>query len=194
MARRKGLKDLYVARVLTNNGTTYETDEPVKVCRAISATITPNTNSEAIYSDDEVEDVVDNFVSYDVEFEGNELSPEMRALLFGHKVIKGMEIDNINDISNEVAFGYRAKKTDGKYEFVWLYAGKFQDVEDANETTTDEVTTQTSTVSGTFYGRKKDGNSRVRVDESFLLVGDTEAATAITNWFSIVQEPLTETP
>lgn len=194
MARRKGLRDLYVAKVTANDGTTYTTDTPVKVCRAISATITPNTNSEAIYSDDEVEDVVDNFVSYDVEFEGNELSPEMRALLFGHKVIKGMEIDNINDISNEVAFGYRAKKTDGKYEFVWLYAGKFQDVEDTNETTADEVTTQTSTVSGTFYGRKKDGNSRVRVDESFLLAGDTEAATAITNWFSTVQEPLTETP
>lgn len=190
MPRRKGLKDLYVAKVTKNDATTYTTEAPVRLCRAIMAKVVPKINSDPIYSDDSIEDIVDNFVSYDVEFEGNELTPTMRALLFGHTVIKGMEIDNINDIANEVAFGYRSKKTDGKYEFVWLYAGKFEDVEDDSETTADKVKTQTAKVKGTFYGRLKDGNVRVRVDESALLETDTEAATAITNWFSTVQEPL----
>lgn len=192
--RRIGLKDIYVSKVTADDATTYTADTPVKLCRAISATVTPNTNTEIIYSDDAAEDVINNFTSYDVEIEGDQLSPEMRELLFGHTFNLGMETDNVNDVSNTVALGYRAKKTDGKYEFVWLYAGKFQDVEDTNETIADSITSQSVTVSGTFYGRKKDGNTRVRVDESFLLAGDTEAATAITNWFSIVQEPLTETP
>lgn len=191
MPRRKGLKDLYVARVTKNDATTYTTDTPVKLCRAISAKVSPKVNSDPIYSEDAIEDIVDNFVSYDVEFEGNELTPTMRALLFGHTVIKGMEIDNIDDIANEVAFGYRSKKTDGKYEFVWLYAGKFEDVEDDSETTADKIKTQTAKVKGTFYGRLKDGNTRVRVDESVLLETDTDAKTAIEDWFDTVKEPLT---
>ncbi|MDF2802344.1 MAG: hypothetical protein K0S61_2247 [Anaerocolumna sp.] len=190
MPRRKGLKDLYVAKVTKNDATTYTAEDPVKLCKAISAKVTPKVSSDNTYSDDAIEDVVSNFDSCDVEIEGNELSPEMRALLFGHKLIKGMEIDNIDDSSNEVAIGYRSKKTDGKYEFVWLYSGRFEDVEDDNETIADKVKTQTAKVKATFYGRMKDGNYRVRVDESFLLETDTDAKTAITDWFSEVQEPL----
>ncbi|MDP4144161.1 MAG: phage tail protein [Bacillota bacterium] len=190
MARRKGLKDIYVAKVTKNDANSYTTSDPVKLCKAISAKVTPKVNSDKLYSDDSVEDIINNFDSCDVEIEGNELSPEMRALLFGHTVTKGMEIDNINDFSNEVAFGYRAKKTDGKYEFVWLYCGKFEDVADDNETTADKVKTQTAKIKGSFYGRAKDGNYRVRVDESFLADTDEEAKTAISNWFENVQEPV----
>ena len=45
---------------------------------------------------------------------------------------------------------------------------------------------------GTFYGRQKDDNTSVEVDETFLLEEHTDAKSAIQNWFSKVQEPPAE--
>lgn len=191
MARRKGLKDLYVAKVIKNSAGEYEAETPVKLCRAISGKVQIKKSTEKTYSDDAVEDIVECFDSAEVEFEGNDLSPVMRQLLWGHKLIKGMQIDNIEDKANEVAIGFRAKRSDGKYEFVWLYCGKFEEVEDQYETIGDKPKGQTAKIKGTFYGRAKDGNYRAVVNESYLVDGDTDAKTIITNWFSKVQEPLT---
>lgn len=190
MARKQGLKDLYIAKVTANDGTTYTTDTPVKVARAISAKVTPKSSSDPLYSDDAIEDIVSKTSSYDVEFVGDEISPESQALMFGHTYENGYLVKNIDDKPETVAFGYRSKKTNGKYEFVWLYCGKFEPIENDYATEEDKVKTQTSTVKGTFYGRNKDGNSIVSVDESFLLAGDTNAQTAIADWFGAVQEKL----
>ena len=78
----------------------------------------------------------------------------------------------------------------GKYEFVWLYAGKFgEGHDDEYETEADSTTTQTATLKGSFYERKMDGNYHISVDEGNLLEGDATAAEAIKNWFAKVQEP-----
>ncbi|MDF2803058.1 MAG: hypothetical protein K0S61_2961 [Anaerocolumna sp.] len=188
MARKQGLKDLYICEVTVNDTTTYTAGTPIKVCRAVSGKVTPKSSSDPIYSDDEVEDIVSKTSSYDVEFEGDEISPESQALMFGHTFENGYLIKNMGDKPNLVAFGYRSKKTDSKYEFNWLYTGKFEPMENDYATEEDKAKTQTAKVKGTFYGRQKDGNSIVSVDESFLLAGDTAAQTAITNWFSQVQE------
>lgn len=42
---------------------------------------------------------------------------------------------------------------------------------------------------GTFYGRQKDDNTSVEVDETFLLSEHTDAKSAIQDWFAKVQEP-----
>lgn len=188
MARRSGLKDLYIAKVTANTSTTYTTDTPVKVARAISAKVQPKTSSTPIYSDDAQEDVINKKSGYDIEFEGDYISPESRALMFGHIYEDGYLVKNMDDKPALVAFGYRAKNTEGKYEFVWLYCGKFEEMEDDYSTEEDKVTTQTAKVKGSFWGREKDGDAIVSVDESTLLAGDTSAATAITNWFSQVKE------
>jgi len=188
MARKQGLKDLYIAKVTVNDGTTYTADTPTKVARAISAKVTPKSSSTLTYSDDEVEDIISKTTEYDVEFEGDEISPAAQALMFGHIYENGYLVKSIDDKPNLVAFGYRSKKTDGKYQFVWLYTGKFEPIEEDNATEEDKVATQTAKVKGTFWGRKKDGRAICEVDESFLLAGDTNAQTAITDWFAQVQE------
>lgn len=61
MARQMGLKDIHIA-ILTEDiasGATYET--PEKLERAISAKLSPKSNTENIYSDDSVEDVIAAF-------------------------------------------------------------------------------------------------------------------------------------
>lgn len=188
-SRTKSFRDLYVALVTTNTAQLYETDTPVKLARAISGKVSDKFSTEKIYSDDGVEEVLEYYQGTDVEFAVNSLAPQDKKLLFGHLYEKGFLVKNKDDRAPEVAIGYRAKKLNGKYEFVWLYVGTFgQGYDDNYATEEDKVTTQTATLKGSFYERAIDGNYEIQVDESNLLADHTDAKTAIKNWFASVQE------
>lgn len=189
-SRNKSFRDLYVAKVTKNTDKEYTTDTPVKLARAITGKVSDKFTTEKIYSDDTVEDVNEHYDGTDVEFEVNSLAPQDRALLFGHLYKNGFLVRNKDDKAPEVAVGYRSKKMNGKYEFVWLYAGRFgQGHDDEYETEADKTNTQTATLKGSFYERQIDGNYHISVDESNLLEADTTAAEAIKDWFAKVQEP-----
>lgn len=81
MPRQIGLRDIHIAilKTDTNTGVTY--DIPIKLERAISAKLSPKSNSENIYSDDSVEDIITAFEGVDVEIEVNQLSLTSRAKL-----------------------------------------------------------------------------------------------------------------
>lgn len=189
-SRTKSLRDFHVALLTQNDASGYTASAPVKIARAISATISDKFSVEKIYSDDGVEDVVQTYEGTDIDFEVNSLAPQDKHLLFNHLYENGYLVKNKNDKAPELAIGYRAKKLNGKYEFVWYYCGRFgQGYDDKYETQQDKVTTQTATLKGSFYERAKDDNYAVQVDESNLLEGNTEAKAAIENWFKSVQEP-----
>ena len=188
-SRTKSFRDLYVARVTKNTETTYTTDTPVKLARAIKGKVSDKYSTEKIYSDDGVEEVTESYEGTDVEFEVNSLAPQDKALVFGHLYENGFLTKNKEDRAPEVAVGYRAKKMNGKYEFAWLYVGTFgQGYDDNYETNADKVVTQTATLKGSFYERAIDGNFQIQVDESNLLEEHADAKTAIEEWFSKVQE------
>lgn len=192
--RRMGLKDVYVALVTTDTLTDYITDTPVLLSRSLSAKITEKKNTDTLYADDTVDEFVESFESAEVEIDLADLDPEQEALLKGSTFNNGFLTDNENDISNIVAIGWRARRTDGKYEFVWLYCGQFNEgSEDDYETRADKIKTQSKTLKGYFRGRKKDENWRVRVNEAYLQDTYTDAKTAIKDWFSKVQEPIAQT-
>lgn len=189
-SRTKSFRDLYVARIISNTDKLYEADTPVKLARAIKGKVSDKFTTEKLYSDDGVEEVMEHYEGTDVEFEVNSLAPQDKALLFGHLYENGFLVKNKDDKAPEVAVGYRAKKLNGKYEFVWLYVGTFgQGYDDEYETDADKTTTQTATLKGSFYERALDGNYQVSVDESNLLDEHTDAAAAIKDWFAEVQEP-----
>jgi len=191
MSRRKSLRDIFVAKVTTNNVTTYAAAAPIKLARALSAKVDIKRESEPLYSDDSVEEILSSLTGIDIEINVNDLSPEQEALLTGATYDKGYLIDNKDDIASEIAIGWRAKRTDNKWEMVWLYCGKFsQGTTDNYETQADKVATQTPVLKGTFYAREKDGNFRVRVNETYLEETFTDAKQAIATWFSEVQEPV----
>lgn len=189
-SRRMGLRDISIALVTENTLSNYTTEAVKKLARSISAKVTEKKKVEKTYSDDGTEEVIETFDSVEVEIEINDLSPEQEALLKGCKYENGFLVDNQNDMANEIAIGWRAKRTDGKYEFVWLYCGKFNEGTTENyETQEDKLKTQTPKLKGTFYPREKDKNWRTRVNESYLQENHTSAKAAIQNWFSKVQEP-----
>lgn len=189
--RRKALKDIYIAIVTKNDATGYTVDTPVKLGRAIGAKVTVKKSVEQTRSDDAVEEIIESDEGTEIEFDVNKLSPEQKAILRGASYKNGMLVYNKDDKAKEVAIGWRSRNTNGKYEFVWHYCGKFNSgwTEDY-ETEQDKTKTQTAKMKGTFYAREKDGNTSVEVDESYLLEEHTSAKSAIESWFTKVQEPI----
>lgn len=189
-SRRMGLRDIYVAKVDKNDTSGYSATKIAKLAKSISAKVTEKKKVEKLYSDDGIEEIIEMLESIEVEIELNDLSPEQEALLKGCTYQNGFLVDNQDDMANEVALGWRSKRTDKKYEFVWLYCGKFCEGGTENyETNQDKLKTQTPKLKGTFYPREKDGNWRIRVNESYLIEDYRDAKTAIEGWFSKVQEP-----
>lgn len=187
--RRKALKDIHIALVTKNDASNYATETPIKLGRSISVKETVKKNVEKTYSDDGVEEVIESYVSTEIEFDVNKLSPEDKSMVRGALYENGFLVYNKDYKTPEVAIGWRAKNTNGKYEFIWHYCGKFNEGWTENfETEQEKVKTQTSKMKGTFYARDKDGNYKIEVDETYLLDEHKDAKSAIENWFSKVPE------
>lgn len=188
MARQVGLKDIHIAilKTDTSGGATYDT--PEKLERAIMAKIAPKADSQKFYSDDAVEEVINSFDCIDVEIELNQLSLESRAKLQGAKIVKGVLIENKDDIAPIVALAFKSKKSNGKYRYIWLLKGSFEITEDEYNTEEDKVKGQTAKLKGTFYTREFDGHYRFIADEDTTGVDKK----IIDAWFTAVPaEPTT---
>lgn len=192
-----GLRDVYAAKVTQNDTEGYTAGTPVKMARAIKAKISDKFTSEKLYSDDGVEGMLQAYEGTDVELEVNTLAAADRAAFFGQAYLNGFLLKSAEDEAPEVALGYRVRRLNGKFDFVWMYCGRFaQGNEENYETEAASKTAQTNTVKGEFYQREKmdkvDGKDvhlyEVRVDESNLATEDTGAAAAIKAWFGKVQE------
>lgn len=191
MARQIGLKDISIAKLLTddNGGTTYDTVE--KLERSVSAKITPKSNSENLYSDDSIEDVVVNFSEISVEIELNQLSIASRAKLLGSKIVNGILIENKDDITTApyTALIFKSKKLNGEHRYVCLFKGKWELVEDDYNTEEDKVKTTTPKLKGTFMARTSDGNYRLMADTDDEGVDKAD----LESWFTKVPDIPTTT-
>lgn len=184
MARQIGLRDIHIAILKSDDSTGTIYDPPEKLERAVSAKLSPKANSENIYSDDSVEDIITAFEGVDVEIEVNQLSLASRAKLQGAKVIKGVLVENKNDIPPTIALGFKSKKNNGKYRYVWLLKGKFELATDEYDTEAEKPKAQSAKLKGNFYPRDFDGNYRFIADE------DNQGAeqTIISAWFNEVPD------
>lgn len=188
-SRTAGCKDFYVALVTENTATAYATGTPVKLARAIKAKIGEKWSSEKIYSDDSTEDVLSAYEGTELELEVNALAPQDRTILFGQLYENGFLVKSSDDIAPEVAVGWRERKLNGKYEFKWLYVGKFSEgIDEEANTKEGKLSPTTKSIKGSFYERSIDNKYEISVDESNLIEADTDAKAAIANWFSKVQE------
>jgi phi13 family phage major tail protein len=197
-SRSRFLYNVHVAEVTANTDTTYTVGTPVFVSGAIKAKVTDNYSDDNLYSENMLEEVINDYTDSDVDFEFNALSPSEQALLFGHINKEGYLIKTAQDISKEMALGFASERTGGKMELTWYYCGKFSNSEgDEYETKTDKTNTKTKSIKGKFYQRRKptviDGDSKnlisITVNEEALTETDTNAAAALDDWFTAVQEP-----
>lgn len=165
MARQIGLRDIHIAVLSKDDSTGATYSKPEKLERAIGAKLNPKTNSDNIYSDDSVEDIITAFEGIDVEIEVNQLSLSSRAKLQGAKVVKGVLVENKDDIPPTIALGFKSKKNNGKYRYVWLLKGKFELATDEYDTEGEKPKAQSAKLKGKFFSRDFDGNYRFICDE-----------------------------
>ena len=190
MSRQVGLKDFTIAMVTSDTPTIGAVAgaivyaAPQKIERSIKAVLKPKSTTTKLYSDDSVEEVVTLLDSIEVTIELNQLSVESRALLQGSTVVKGVLLETKDDVAPTLAIGFRSKKTNKKFRYVWLYKGSFEITEDTYETEEDKTKAQTATLVGTFYPRESDGAFRIIADEDSELM---EPA-FITSFFTAVAE------
>lgn len=156
---------------------------PQRIWGAINASISPEVNSETLYADDQADTVATSLGAVEVELNVKDLPKSVHAALLGASIdSNGVLVDNKNDNAPYVALGFRSKKANGQYRYVWLYKGKFSPAEEEFATKEDSPTFQTPTISATFLPRQTDGQWRARVDSDDA---DVPAA-VITNWFNAV--------
>lgn len=188
-SRTCGCRDFYIAKITQNTSTGYVAETPVKLARAIKARVDEKWTSEKIYSDDGTEEVINSYEGTELELEINALAPQDRSLLFGQLYENGFLVKTSDDKAPEVAVGWRERKLNGKYEFKWLYAGKFAEgISEEASTREGKLSPTTKSIRGSFYERSIDSKYEISVDESNLLESNADAKAAIESWFSKVQE------
>ncbi|SHH05882.1 major tail protein [Tepidibacter thalassicus] len=180
-----GLRNLVYAKLVKddNTGVTYDTVKPI--APAIDAKISPSTNTDSLYADDGIVETVETLGEISVELEVSDLPVEVLADLQGHTIDNnGALVKKATDQAPYVAIGFKSKKSNGKYKYVWLYKGKFSLIEEEYHTNEDKANFSTPKLKGTFLKRIYDEAWQVSADED--TTGFTQALAD--KWFDSVYE------
>lgn len=179
-----GLKNLHVAKITEAEDGSITYAAPVKLKNAIDSKITPSVDTQNIFADDTVAEIISVFSSVDVEFTLAELGSENYGLLLGKtKDTNGVYTDSASDEAPYFALGFESKKSNGESRLVWMYKGRFQAIEESYTTQADKADFQTQPVKGTFV-KRSDGKWRVKAESDDAGLG----ASVVQNWFTTVYE------
>ena len=184
-----GLDKLYYAKITedASGNETYGT--PSQLAKAISADLSVELNEATLYADDGQSEIVREFKSGTISLSVDDIGHDIVADLVGAVVdSNGVLISGESDIANPVAIGFRAKKSNGKYKYFWLYRVLFNIPATNLATKGDSITFSTPTIEGTILRRNK-------LDASFKHPWKAEVTESANNksiiddWYDAVYEP-----
>lgn len=187
-----GLDRLFYAPITESPTTGDESyGTPVMLAKAMSAELSVELAEATLFADDGASEVVKEFKNGKLSLGVDNIGREVAMALTGAKVDdNGVLISSSEDGGEPVAIGFRAKKSNGKYKYVWLYRVKFAVPSTSLATKGDSITFSTPTIEGTVMRRNKlDGQEKhpwkAEVDE-----GDTGVdSETISSWYTKVYEP-----
>ena len=145
--------------------------------------ISPKSNSDTLYADNKAVETVSTLGEVEVELETQDLPLEVQAVLLGHTLDAASKVMSYeaDDNAPYVAVGFKVKKGNGKYRYVWLLKGKFSEPEEEHSTQEDKTKFQTPKLKGTFLTRA-DGRWKYTADEDSGFTGGA-------SWFTNVYAP-----
>lgn len=186
-----GLDSLYYAPITedANGDETYGT--PAKLAKAISADLSVELAEATLYADDGAAEVVKEFKSGTLSLSVDDIGAPVAAVLTGVQIDDNrVVISSSEDGGSPVAVGFRAKKSNGKYRYYWLYRVKFGVPATNLATKGDSITFSTPTIEGTVLRRNKPDGKNNHPWKAEVTEGDADvSANTIASWFENVYEP-----
>lgn len=186
-----GLDKLYYAKITEdeNGNETYAT--PVQLAKAMNADLSVELAEATLYADDGAAEIVKEFKNGTLSLGVDDVGASVVSDLTGATIdANGVVVSTSEDGGDPVAVGFRAKKSNGKYKYYWLYRVKFGIPATNLATKGDSITFSTPTIEGTILRRNKvDGNGK-HPWKAEVTEGDSAVtADTITNWYKEVYEP-----
>ena len=184
-----GLDKLYYAKITEdeNGNETYAT--PVQLAKAMNADLSVELAEATLYADDGAAEIVKEFKNGTLSLDVDDVGASVASDLTGATIdANGVVVSTSEDGGDPVAVGFRAKKSNGKYKYYWLYRVKFGIPATNLATKGDSITFSTPTIEGTILRRNKADAGSKHPWKAEALEGDVTAAT-ITNWYKEVYEP-----
>jgi len=176
-----GLRDLFRAPITINEDGTESYGTPVRMAKAIQAQLAITTAEAKLFADDGVDENVKEFVNGTLTLGINDLSPSEQAAVLGQTQDEdGVVFAGENDDPPYFAIGFRARKTGGRYKFVWLYKVKFAIPDENYETKGDSISFNTPSIVGTII-KRADGKWKA----DYVGIPDDSVGEA---WFAEVRE------
>lgn len=186
-----GLDMLYYAPI-TEDADGYETyGAPAKLAKAISADLSIELAEATLYADDSAAEIIKEFKSGTLALGVNDIGAPVAAELTGVQIDDNrVVISSSEDGGKPVAVGFRAKRSNGKYRYYWLYRVKFGIPATNLATKGDSITFSTPTIEGTVLRRNKPDGRNNHPWKAEVTESDKDVpAEVITNWYKNVYEP-----
>ena len=192
-----GLDKLYYATITENPTTGEETyASPKPLAKAISAELSVEVAEAILYADDGPSEIVKEFNSGTLTLGVDDLGAEAAAALTGATLdANGVLISSSEDGGTPVAIGFRAARSNGTFQYFWLYRVKFALPSTTLATKADSITFSTPSIEGTILRRNKPDAKGRHPWKAEATEGDPKVkAEIITGWYQSVYEPAATSP
>ena len=186
-----GLDKLYYATITDDENGEEIYGTPTQLAKAISAELSVELAEATLYADDGAAEIVKEFKNGTISLGVDDIGSTTAAALTGVTVDKNnVMVSNSEDGGDPVAVGFRAKKSNGKYKYYWLYRVKFGIPATNLATKGDSITFSTPTIEGTVLRRNKPDTSGKHPWKAEVTEGDKDVPTSvISGWYTEVYEP-----
>lgn len=186
-----GLDKLFYAPITEDElgEETYGT--PKVLAKAMTADLSVELNEATLYADDGAAEVVKEFKAGMLSLGVDDIGASVAGDLTGTTIdSNGVVISSSEDGGDPVAVGFRAKKSNGKYRYYWLYRVKFGIPATNLATKGDSITFSTPTIEGTIMRRNREDIFGKHPWKAEVTEGaEGVAQSVIDNWYSEVYEP-----
>ena len=186
-----GLDKLYYATITDDENGEEIYGTPTQLAKAISAELSVELAEATLFADDGAAEIVKEFKNGTISLGVDDIGSTTAAALTGVTVDKNnVVVSNSEDGGDPVAVGFRAKKSNGKYKYYWLYRVKFGIPATNLATKGDSITFSTPTIEGTVLRRNKPDTSGKHPWKAEVTEGDKDVpASVISGWYTEVYEP-----
>ena len=186
-----GLDMLHYAKITEDEDGNETYASPVQLAKAMTADLSVELAEATLYADDGAAEIVKEFKSGTLSLGVDDIGAGAASDLTGATIdANGVVVATAEDGGAPVAVGFRAKKSNGKYKYFWLYRVVFGIPATALATKGDSITFNTPTIEGTILRRNKVDEKNRHPWKVEATEGDAAVANdVITNWYKTVYEP-----